>query len=123
MIYGKKDDNNNNLLLIVSWKNVIYFYQLKKDNKNMISNYIEIGNYINGKDILRIGFMNKSVIYCIDDTFHIKTLDSSKINTEKIELRKDKEEPIVPKKNNYIEIERNRFITKSFFFQKKNKRF
>ena len=123
MMYGKIDDNNNNLLLIVSWKNVIYFYQLKKDNKNMISNYLEVGNYINEKDILRIGFMNKSVIYCIDDTFHIKTLDSSKINTEKIELRKDKEEPIVPEKNNYIEIERNRFITKSFFFQKKIKDF
>jgi hypothetical protein len=120
MIYGKKDDNNN-LLLIVSWKNVIYFYQLKTNNKNMISNYMEIGNYINKTNIFRIGFMNKSVIYCIDDTFCIKYLNSSKINTDKIELNKDTEEPIIPEKNYFIEISNNHFITKSFLFQKKIK--
>ena len=93
LMYGRKN-NNNNLLLIVSWGNIIYFYQLKLDKQNMINNYNEIGNYINLNNILRIGFLNKSVIYCIDNTFSIKLIDSTKINDRKIELSKDNGKPI-----------------------------
>ena len=39
MMYEKKNDNNN-LLLIISWANIIYFYQLKKNKEKKITNYI-----------------------------------------------------------------------------------
>ena len=117
IMYGKKN-NNNNLLLIISWENIIYFYQLKI-KQNIINNYNEIGNYINLNNILRIGFLNKSVIYCIDNTFSIKLLNSTKINDEKIELSKDTEKPIVPQKNDFAEIEKNHFISSSFSYQNK----
>ena len=116
--YGKKN-NNNNLLLIISWDNIIYFYQLKVSKQNIINNYNEIGNYINLNNILRIGFLNKSVIYCIDNTFSIKLLNSTKINDEKIELSKDNEKPIIPQKNDFAEIEKNHFISSSFSYQNK----
>ena len=118
MMYGKKNDNNN-LLLIISWANIIYFYQLRTNKQNMINNYNEIGNYINNNNIFKIGFMNKSVIYCIDDTFSIKFINSSKINSDKIELSKDNEKPIIPEKNCFAEVEKNHFITSSFSYQNK----
>ena len=118
MMYGRKNDNNN-LLLIISWANIIYFYQLRTNKQNMINNYNEIGNYINNNNIFKIGFMNKSVIYCIDDTFSIKFINSEKINPEKIELSKDIEKPIIPEKNDFAEVEKNHFITSSFSYQNK----
>lgn len=120
MMYGKKNDNNN-ILLIISWKNIIYFYHLKTDNNNMINNYIEIGNFINETNIFRIGFMNKSVIYYLDETYSIKFLISSKINTDKFELLNNTEEPIVPKNNDFALVGENHFISRIFSFQKKIK--
>ena len=116
-LYGIKEEYNN-LLLIISWKNVIYFYQLKID-KNIICKYIEIGNYINSGNILRIGFLNNSVIYCFDDKLAIKLINSTKINIEKIELSKDDQKPIIPDKNNYAEIEGNKFFLTSISEQTK----
>ena len=118
LMYGKKNDNNN-YLLIISWANCAYFYQLKINKKNMITNYNEIGNYINNNDILRIGFMNKSVIYCIDDTFSINLLNSSKINSQKIEISPDTGKPIIEKKNNFAEIEESHLIAQSLLYQNK----
>lgn len=116
-LYGIKEEYNN-LLLIISWENVIYFYQLKID-KNIICKYIEIGNYINSGNILRIGFLNNSVIYCFDDKLAIKLINSTKINIEKIELSKDDQKPIIPDKNNYAEIEGNKFFLTSISEQTK----
>ena len=118
IMYGRKNDHNN-LLLIISWANIIYFYQLKINKQNIINNYNEIGNYINSNNILRIGFMNKSVIYCIDNTYSIKLINSSKINSEKITISADVSNPIIPEKNNFAEIEKNHFISSSFSFQNK----
>ena len=116
-LYGKKEEYNN-ILLIISWENVIYFYQLKID-KNIICKYIEIGNYINSGKILRIGFMNNSVIYCFDDKLAIKLINSTKINTEKLELSKDDQKPIIPDKNNFAEIEGDKFFLTSISEQMK----
>ena len=58
--------------------------------------------------------MNKSTIYCIDDTFSIKFINSLKINSDKIEISKDNEKPIIPEKNYFAEVEKNHFITSSF---------
>ena len=116
LIYGKIDDYNN-LLLIISWGNIINFYQLKT-KKNMINNYNIIGNYVNTNNILRIGFMNNSVVYCLDEAFSIKFLNTSKINSEDIELSKENQRPIIPKKN-FGEIEENHFIFPPFVYQEK----
>ena len=116
MIYGRNNDNNT-LLLIISWGNIINFYQLKT-KKNIINNYSLIGNYINSKNILRIGFMNNSVVYCLDESFLIKFLNSTKINTEEIEISKENKKPIIPKQNS-VEIQENHFIFPSFAYQEK----
>ena len=85
MRFAKKDEKNH-LLLIVSWGKIIYFYKLPIVNVNSIEEYKELGYYNNLFNILRIGFMNNSVVYCIDTSFSIKVLDSSKIITEKMKI-------------------------------------
>ena len=99
----KKTDERNHLLMIISWGNIIYFYQLQIINEITINEYKEIGYYINLFDILRIGFLNSSVIFCLDITFSIKILDTSKITTGKIKFSGTK--PEYPKNNHFAEIE------------------
>ena len=111
-----KKDKRNHLLLIISWGKIIYFYQIQFKDEESIENYKEIGNYINLFNILRIGFMNNSVIYILDNSFSIKTIDSSKINPEKITL--NKENPVIPNKNNLAEIEKSRLVSRNISSQK-----
>ena len=61
--------------------------------------------------------MNNSVIYCLDKSFAIKVLDSSKINPGKITLEKG--QPVIPKKNYLAEIEQSRLVSASISSQKK----
>ena len=116
MRFVKKDEKNH-LLLIISWGKIIYFYQMPIINGNTIEKYKELGYYINLFNILRIGFMNNSVIYCLDKSFAIKVLDSSKINPGKITLEKG--QPVIPKKNYLAEIEQSRLVSASISSQKK----
>ena len=121
IMYGRKNDHNN-ILLIVSWSNIIYFYQIKINKQNIINNYKEIGNYINSNNILRIGFMNKSVIYCIywkDNKYSIKLISSSKINSDKINISPETSNPIIPEKNDYAEIVNQHITSTSFSYQSK----
>ena len=112
-----KKDKRNHLLLIISWGKIIYFYQIQFKDEESIENYKEIGNYINLFNILRIGFMNNSVIYILDNSFSIKTIVSSKINPEKITL--NKENPLIPNKNNLeAEIEKSRLVSRNISSQK-----
>ena len=60
--------------------------------------------------------MNNSVIYILDNSFSIKTIDSSKINPEKITL--NKENPLIPNKNNLAEIEKSRLVSRNISSQK-----
>ncbi len=116
MRFVKKDEKNH-LLLIISWGKIIYFYQMPIIDGNSIENYKELGYYINLFNILRIGFMNNSVVYCLDKSFAIKVLDSSKINPGKITLEKG--QPIIPKKNYLAEIEKSRLVSASISSQNK----
>ena len=115
------DDEKNMdcILLIISWDNIIYFYSLETNEKNIINNYKEIGNYINENNILRIGFLNNSVIYIIDNTFSIKLIDTQKINKGKLIISKDSQKIIIPEKNNFAEIETNHFVSPVLFSQSK----
>ena len=117
MRFAKKDEDNH-LILIVSWGNVIYFYQLTIDDVDIGNEFKEIGYYINLFDILRIGFLNSSVVYCLDKSFGIKILETTKINQGKININKDKS-PIVPNKNFKAEIEKSRHISGYISSEKK----
>ena len=68
MRFVKKDEKNH-LLLIISWGKIIYFYQMPIIDSIYITSYKELGYYVNLFNILRIGFMNNSVIYCLDKSF------------------------------------------------------
>ena len=116
MRFVKKDEKNH-LLLIVSWGKLIYFYKLPIVNVNSIEEYKELGYYNNLFNILRIGFMNNSVVYCIDTSFSIKVLDSSKIITEKMKISNG--HPEKPKKSYLTEIEQSRLISAYISSQKK----
>ena len=114
----KKKDEKNHLLLIISWGKIIFFYQLPIIGKNSVQNYKELGYYINDSNILRIGFMNNSVIYCLDKSFSIKLLDSSKLNPGKINISNEGEF-VVPKNNSLAEIEKSRFVSTNISSQTK----
>ena len=118
--FGKlSNEKENKILLIISWSNIIYFYYLEINKEKIINSYNEIGNYINKTNILRIGFINPSVVYIIDDTLSIKLIDTQKINKGKINLSKDEQKPIIPSQNSFAEIERNHFISPFIFSQTK----
>ena len=114
--FSKKDEKNH-LLLIISWGKIIYFYQLPIIGGDSIENYKELGYYINLFNILRIGFMNNSVIYCLDKSFAIKVLDSSKVNPGKINISNG--QPVTPKNNSLAEIEKSRLVSANISSQNK----
>ena len=118
MRFAKKDEKNH-LLLIASWGKVILFYQLPIIEGNYIENYKKLGYYINLYSILRIGFTNNSVIYCIDKSFGIKILDSSKINPGEINVSNG--QPLFPKTNYLAEIEKGRLGATDVLYQTKIK--
>ena len=106
-----KKDEKNHLLLIISWGKIIFFYQLPIKDKSSVQNYKDLGYYINPSNILRIGFMNNSVIYCLDKSFTLKLLDSSKINPGKVNISNVSGEYIIPKSNSLSEIENSRLVS------------
>ena len=116
MRFAKKDEKNH-LILIIAWGKIIYFYQLPIVEGNKIQEYKELGYYINLFNILRIGFMNNSTIYCLDKSFAIKVLDSSKINSGKVTLSDG--QPVIPKANSLAEIEKSRLVSASISHQNK----
>ena len=106
--FAKKDENNH-LLMIVSWGNIIYFYHLSIIEGRLIKEIKEVGYYINIFNILRIGFLNSSIVYCLDKSYSIKILDTVKVNSGKIQI--DEGKPIIPKNNEISEIEKSRHIS------------
>ena len=117
MRFVKKDEKNH-LLLIISLGKIINFYQMPIINGNSIENYKELGYYNNLFNILRVGFMNNSVVYCIDTSFSIKVLDSSRIIPGKIKITNG--QPEKPKKSYLTEIEQSRLVSAFISSQKKN---
>jgi hypothetical protein len=116
MRFVKKDEKNH-LILAIAWGKILYFYRLPIVGRNEINEYKELGYYINSVNILRIGFMNNSVIYCLDKSFAIKVLDSSKINQGKVNIKDD--QPVIPKNNSLAEIEKSRLVSANISSQMK----
>ena len=106
--FAKKDDKNH-LIMIVSWGNIIYFYHLSIIDSKLVKEMKEVGYYINIFNILRIGFLNSSIVYCLDKSYGIKILDTVKINTGNVKIEEGK--PVVPKNNELAEIEKSRHIS------------
>ena len=94
---------------------MLFFYQLSTQNGNILEEYKEIGYYINLFDILRIGFLNCSIFYCLDKSYGIKILDSSKINQGNINISEGKQ--IIPEKNELAVIEKSRHICENISSQ------
>ena len=63
---------------------ILFIYQLSLEDGNITNELKEVGYYINLFNILRIGFLNSSVVFCLDKTYGIKILNSSKVNQGKI---------------------------------------
>ena len=116
--FSQKDEKNH-LLLIISWGKIIFFYRLPIVNKGFIENYTNLGFYINSCNILRIGFMNNSVIYCLDKSFSIKFLDCLKVNPGKVNIKDG--QLVEPKNNSLAEIETKHFASTNFSSQTKLK--
>ena len=114
-----KRDESNHLLLVISWGKIIYFYQLPILKGNIIKEYKELGHYMNFENIYRIGFMNNSVIYCIDKSFTMTILNTSKIVPGKVEIEYGK--PVASKKNNLPEIEKKHIAFENITSQMKIK--
>ena len=110
MRFAKKDEKNH-LILIISWGKIIYFYQLSLSKGEITNEFKEIGYYINIFDILRIGFLNSSVVFCLDKSYGIKLLNTSKINQGEIKFTDGN--PVIPEKNYLAEIEKSRHICES----------
>ena len=63
--------------------------------------------------------MNNFIVYCFDNKLEIKPINSTKINTEKIELSNEDQKTMMPDKNNYAEIEGDKFFLTSISEQMK----
>ena len=113
-----KKDESNHLLLAISWGKIIFFYQLPIINSTNINDYKEIGYYVNLFDILRIGFMSNSVLYCLDKSFGIKVIDTFKINKGKINSLPDPNNKEQNALNALAEIEKSRLISTNISSQK-----
>ena len=113
-----KKDENNHLLLAISWGKIVFFYQLPIVNEINIIDYKEIGYYVNLFDILRIGFISTSVLYCLDKSFGIKVIDTLKINKGKINSLPDPNNKEQNALNALAEIEKSRLISAYISSQK-----
>ena len=115
MTYGQNDEKNN-LLLIISWENVIILYQLQQKDKDIIK-YNEVGYFFIKHNIIKIGFLSNSIIYCINEKFDTLKLNSSSFNIDKLNEDKFKELNLgkIDKLNNDI-IKYNHYILPSILY-------
>ena len=110
-------EEKNHLLFIISWANIIYFYQLTIEDDNISEEVKQIGYYISEFNILRIGFLNDSIVFSLDQSHGIKILDTAKINKGKPAIENGK--PVTPKNNYVSEIERIKHISEFISSEKK----
>ena len=77
---GNMVENNEkggpNILLAIAWKNKITLHLFSKE----LSNMIEIGWYMNNSPIIKIGFIDTSLIYFIDKNNIVKIINTKLFN-------------------------------------------
>ena len=126
---GKQPSNNEStegdadllLLLVYSWEKVIYICVLPILNRK-VENAIPSGYYVNEVPIIRVGFLNLSTIYLIDQEGNFKILNSRKFNQGYVSIDEKEMKPIVPMYNSNAEMQNvlkiNHIKSQSFFSNK-----
>ena len=107
----QKKDVKNHLILIISWAELIYVYRLPITSGDTINETIFLGYYVNSCDILRIGFINNSVVYVLDKQYGIKIIDSAKLNPGRPKIKSDTGKVVIPKNNNLAEIDKGHSVS------------
>ena len=106
----QKKETKNHLILIVSWADLLYIYRLPISGNNDIGQPVLLGYYINSCNILRVGFINNSVVYILDKQYGIKIIDSTKLNSGKPKIDNETEKVIIPKNNYLAELDKGHSI-------------
>ena len=112
---SNKYNNNNNdqeeILLLIAWEKVIYAFMIPVLERTF-SNPVLLGNYINNTNINRVGFLDNSIIYFVDNDNILKVVNSRNFNLGEIKLDKNYE-PIVPLDNDLALIDKGKLIDPS----------
>jgi hypothetical protein len=92
------------VLFLISWEKVIYLNILPIMN-NTFEFVMPSGFYINEANIVRIGFLNLSTIYLIDQEGNFKILNSRNFNQGMVEFDEKTGNLIIPESNANAEIQ------------------
>ena len=76
------DNNGPNILLAIAWKNKITLYLFSQN----LSSMLEIGWYMNNSPIIKIGFIDTSLIYFIDKNNIVKIINTKLFNLSKVSM-------------------------------------
>ena len=79
------DNEGPNILLAIAWKNKITLYLFSKN----LSSMIEIGWYMNNSPIIKIGFIDTSLIYFIDKNNIVKIINTNLFNQSKVSMAEE----------------------------------
>ena len=104
------------LLLLISWDKVIYLYVIPILN-NELTFPLLLGHYVNECQIVRIGFLNLSTIYLIDNKSNFKILNTRKFNLGDVKFKRDLPLPITPETNSKAELQESLKINESILKQ------
>ena len=99
-LYKNNENNFPHILLVYSWKNMIKLYLLN-DKLNEI---VEIGWYLNNSPIIKIDFIDISLLYLLDKNNNIKIINTKLFNpvlndktpSEKDEKKQKKNKFLIP---------------------------
>ena len=92
------------VLFLISWEKVVYLHVLTIMN-NSFDFVMPSGFYVNEANIVRIGFLNLSTIYLIDQEGHFKILNSRNFNQGSVEFDEKTGNPTIPESNANAEIQ------------------
>ena len=79
------DNEGPNILLAIAWKNRITLYLFSKN----LSSMLEIGWYMNNSPIIKIGFIDTSLIYFIDKNNIVKIINTKLFNQSKVSMAEE----------------------------------
>ena len=97
-LFKNKENNYPYILLAYSWKNTIKLYLLNEK----LNKIIEIGWYINNSPIIKIDFINISLLYLLDKNNNIKIINTKLFNPVLNEKTPSDKEEKKQKKNKFL---------------------
>ena len=106
-----KINNQEEILLLISWEKVIYAFMIPV-LEGTYSKPVLLGNYISNNNINKVGFLDNSIIYFVDNDNILKVVNSRNFNLGGINLNKNYD-PIVPVDNDLALIDKGKLIDPS----------